>query len=824
MTKPCYYTFFSDECPSPLQASMMQSSSGGSASVASSQQGAAKQKFNPSTSGVPHFISKQEKERLKLNSKKTVSLAFIGMGNDNAMDIVNQILKKPVFYEKRKSSSKQSTGENFVLLNNVVNSGLSASDQSTSQPRKQHQVSIDSFHDVDQDRVYLFADLMQKPEHCKTFVEQFLPQKMSNIAQTNLGYQNILSPNTNHSFDIEHSIDYERVLQTLLFLFQTCHMIFFVLPSSQANGTVCSSLHHNLLSLLRTIQISKQYINSKVLDVIHQEKMPVSENSTMNMITTILGSPVMSSLYSPGRVLPVISFIFVQKRNQWNKVQSMCEQQHLNQNEDSNEYMLNRMQNGVENQVRNHILKKGKLSGVDSNKTPLFMLDPQTCTFVIVEPEEASEPSPYSTKVSLEQSRRAIFSLSDSGDVDNQKLRTLKPKKPSDKSGYLGVSKVFAFIQKQLDYFLKQMQTGKRFILPTSLNWYQATFAFEELFSLNNEELQKVLVEKCKDIIHPNFSFSDKRCSHAFKMATENFVQKVPTVQSSNTKVMELVNESISKYKTFACGYFTQYYNQQLQSFLQANTPKAAQVQQSKSILYQFYPNSPISHFTIQKLGDYNSLCGRNGSIRRENQIINFIQVHVLPRDKYQKRKKKKSNQEVEISSPDVTASNPQVSETLWIAFEYETPRKDCALTLDQLTQLYKQAHPQEATASVLDMIQKTNIPLFLPSHWFSHDKKSQARLKQVIIGIPDVDIPNNVIFSPKITVPVKQEATTSTTTNTAPSASTTKTFPLCHIKQGIVLGRNQFLNISFEYDSNQLNNYEDLTLLALSGNSIQIA
>ncbi|EFC39062.1 predicted protein [Naegleria gruberi] len=825
--KPCYYTFFSDDCTSPLQ------------------QQPSKSKFpsSPNSSGsggsVPHFISKQEKERLKLNAKKTVSLAFIGMGNHKAIDITNQVLKKQVFYDKTKTNtvpnnqptntSTKSTSENsgFVILNNVVNSNIS--DQQGSTPRKQHQISIDSYHDVDQNKVYLFADLMQTPEHCKTFTEQFLPYKMSTVGQTNSGYQNILTPNTNHSFDLEHAIDFERVLQTLLFLFQTSHMIFFILPSSQNSGSVCSSLHQNLLSLFRVLQISKQYVNSKVLDVIHQEKSqttptnPTNENPTMKMINTILTSPVMLSLYSPGRVLPVISFIFVQERENWNKMASLCEQQKLNVDDELDEYMLNRMQNGVENQVRNHILKKGKFSGVDSIKTPLFMMDPNTCTFVIVEPED-SEISPFGTKVSLEHSRKALFSLSDISDSEALQKSSInsrahhKSKKPSDsaqsRETYIGVNKIAGFIQKQLDYFTKQMQAGKRFILPTSLNWYQATFAFEELFSLNNEELQKILVDKTKDIIHPNFSFSDKRCSHAFKIATDHFLQKVQASQSTNAKMIELVNETISKYKTFACGYFSSHYNQQLQTFLQANTPKPSQTQPQKFVPYQFVTGCPISQISIQKIGDYTSMNGRNGAIRRGNQIINFIQVHtMLSRDRYQKRKKKKPTNNQEY------AQDTEGNDTFLIAFEYETPRKEYVLNLDQLTQLFKQTHPTEGLVSALDMIQKTSIPLFLPSNWFLSDKKgSFARLKQITIGIPDADLTNTITFSPKISVPVKQEGPTPATTIVAP-----KIFPLCNIKQGIVFGRNQFLTIDIDYDSNQLNNYEDVTQLFLYSNSIQI-
>ncbi|KAG2374917.1 hypothetical protein C9374_010291 [Naegleria lovaniensis] len=796
--KPCYYTFFSDDGNSPLQNL-----------AATSKQSKFSSPNLGGSSSIPHFISKQEKDRLKLNSKKTVSLAFIGMGNENAMEITNQILRKAIFSDKRKDS----LGTSHHQQSGSEGSSSFPQDH----PKKHHQISIDSYHDVDQERVYLFADLMQKSEHCKTFVEQFLPSKISHASQTNNGYQNILQPNTNHAYDLEHYVDYERVLQTLLFLFQTCHMIFFILPTSQVNGSVCSNLHQNLLSLFRTLQISKQHINSKILDI-HQEKAASSENPTMNMITTILGSGVMSSLYSPGRVLPVISFIFVQEKSQWDKMILEYQNRKENTFEDVGEYMINRMQTSIENQVRNHILKKGKFSGTDVIKTPLFMLDPQTCTFVIVN-KEASESSSFSTKVSLDQARKALFSLSELSEIETKKTNkpaSNKSKKQQDSQSesYVGVSKVVNFIQKQIDYFIKQMQAGKRFILPTSLNWYQATFAFEELFSLNNDDLQKVLVEKTKDIIHPNFFFSDKRCSHALKLATDNFAQKLPTTQTSNAKILELVNDSITKYNTFACGYFTQHYYQQLQTFLQSNTPKAITTQQSNLIPYQFYPNCPVSQMTVQKIGDFGSMSGRNGAFRRGNQIINFIQVHtMLSRDRY-KRKKKKLAQDQDSEGND----------TFLVAFEYETPRKDYVLSLDQLCQLYKQTYPQEA-ASALEMIQKTNIPLFLPSNWFLTEKKSSiARLKQITLGIPDVDLTSTFTFSPKIFVtPKPQDSTPGTSTATNPSNTQPKIYPLYHVKQGITFGRNQFVTIVLDYDSLQLNNYEDPTQILLQAGSIQI-
>ena len=185
--------------------------------------------------------------------------------------------------------------------------------------------------------------------------------------------------------------------------------------------------------------------------------------------------------------------------------------------------------------------------------------------------------------------------------------------------------------------------------------------------------------------------------------------------------------------------------------------------------------------------------------------LYKFIQCSL---EKDTREKKKKSSQEVEND----------VNDTFLVAFEYETPRKEYVLTLDQITQLYRQTYPQEA-ASALEMIQKTNIPLFLPSNWFLTDKKSvHARLKRITIGIPDSDLSNTFVFSPKILVTPKQDSSSTLNTTLAP-----KSFPLYHVKQGILFGRNQFLTVQLDYDSIQLNNYEDVTQIFLQSGSIQI-
>ncbi|KAL9645226.1 hypothetical protein ABK040_002427 [Willaertia magna] len=942
--KKCYYTFFSDEFPSPLQpnaATINTSSSGlttSSFTSNGSNTGSGQIKFNNTSGNIgglktfsnannplsssstnpnnsntassystpPHFISKQEKERLRLNFKKTVSIAFIGMGNDKALDITNQILKRPIFKREMKSTgikkeqqqasldtsattstssptlhsstnsgnASNNSTEGFVLVGNVMNADkLNRSSSSSTIPnnnstnqssnnteniKKKHPVTIDSYHDVEQGRIYLYADIMQKPEHCKTFIEQFLSQK---IEQT-INNPNLF-PTNNYCFDLEQALDYERILHTLLFLFQTCHMIFFITPTSQVAGTVCSNLHQSLLTLFRVLQISKNYVNSKILDLIHSGTLPVNDNNpTMNMINTILGSGVMSSLYSPGRVLPVISFIFVHERIQFNRMVETCQKQNQNKSiEDINEYLLNRLQSSLENQVRNQILRKGKFSGIDNTKTPLFMLDPQTCTFVIVEPQDVNEAASFNKRKELNQTRNVLFSLSkmnlnnndqqqDSNSIYYPKATSSPFKKPSneikklsDEASYLFISKVSSFIQKQHEYFLKQMQVGKRFILPYSLHWYQATFAFEELFSLDNQELQKALLEKSKEAIHPNLSFSEKRCKQAFNIVKEQFLQKVNNPQM---KVVDLANETITRYNSFACGFFNSYYQQELQSFLKPYTSKtdANQNQGKHNLPYPFTQGSPILFITIDKAGEYNTILStsssslssttssesggnnsvnNNGTIKIANQLVNLIEVHLLPKEKFSSPKKKKKK----FTKLEEVNSSSNVIDSLWIGFEYETPRKNCFLTFEQLALLYKQQY-HSTELNPLEMILKTNIPLFLPSNWFIVDKRaSVARLKQIIIGVPDINnLPFLVTFSPKISAPSIQQVDSTVGTNTSvPNTQSTgnRVFGLSQIKNGISISKNQFVVVELEYDSSQLSNYNDLTSLQLLGGSIQL-
>jgi hypothetical protein len=111
----------------------------------------------------------------------------------------------------------------------------------------------------------------------------------------------------------------------------------------------------------------------------------------------------------------------------------------------------------LENQVR-AILKRGKLSGTDNIRTPLLMIDPTRCAFVL--------------------------ELDSTNENDTIQLTKFKE-----------------HLERQFDYFTRQMQTGKRYVLPTSFNWYHACFALEA-FDFNDD--------KIKNLINPDWQFSEK--------------------------------------------------------------------------------------------------------------------------------------------------------------------------------------------------------------------------------------------------------------------------------------------------------------------------
>lgn len=56
-------------------------------------------------------------------------------------------------------------------------------------------------------------------------------------------------------------------------------------------------------------------------------------------------------------------------------------------------------------------------------------------------------------------------------------------------------------MERQFEYFSRQMLSGKRYILPTSYNWYHACFALET-FDWNEE--------KARSLINPDWQFSEK--------------------------------------------------------------------------------------------------------------------------------------------------------------------------------------------------------------------------------------------------------------------------------------------------------------------------
>jgi hypothetical protein len=184
------------------------------------------------------------------------------------------------------------------------------------------------------------------------------------------------------------------------------------------------------------LQLTKQNLNANLLT--HLANHPLTQSLKFN------------SLYSVGRVLPVLSIIWITE----------------------NGGNIEKLTINLENQVR-AILKRGKLSGTDNTRTPLVMIDPTRCAFVL----------------ELEPKNEEIGLLG----IDDRKESS------TDLASQL--IKFREHLDRQFDYFTRQMQTGKRYVLPNSFNWYHACFALES-FDWNDD--------KTRNLINPDWQFSEK--------------------------------------------------------------------------------------------------------------------------------------------------------------------------------------------------------------------------------------------------------------------------------------------------------------------------
>ena len=324
------------------------------------------------------------------------------------------------------------------------------------------------------------------------------------------------------------------------------------------------------LRMFRILQLAKQHANSALL----------SHLGSSIFTNDLKFSP----LYSPGRVLPVVAFLFFQKRTEWNAIKNQVSDM-------DNRGILDQMQKALESQVR-AILKKGRFAGTDNTRNPLLMVDPSKCAFVVVEPE-----SQYGSKEFMTDFTSMMFSFSTIEEQHTvsshpQKVfyaramnsSTKKPTYPQIMQDTMyNMEDVRDFLKKQYDYFKKQMHSGKRYVLPSSFNWYHATFAFEEFMCVKasgskREEILRIdmELEKVKPFINPDWQFSENRCSQALNLVKEQFgtdecVMRMMTLS-------EYIDQAIHTFDIYASGPYQEKFKQQLISELTAfHTQKRSQ-------------------------------------------------------------------------------------------------------------------------------------------------------------------------------------------------------------------------------------------------------
>ncbi len=190
----------------------------------------------------------------------------------------------------------------------------------------------------------------------------------------------------------------------------------------------------DLVRLLGILQVAKQNTNQLFLNYLTQ-----SHWSHESQLT---------SLYSPGRILPVVSFLFTVKKDEFELLKSKYKTW--------DDYsMLEKLHYSLENQVR-MILKKGKFTGIDSSKAPLIMLDPASCVLVAVERTQETDP--------FEQFKKVFTSvLHCTDEMLIQSHVAGKAVSLDVKNALESVKPIHDFIDRQFDYFSKQMQSGKKY-------------------------------------------------------------------------------------------------------------------------------------------------------------------------------------------------------------------------------------------------------------------------------------------------------------------------------------------------------------------------
>jgi hypothetical protein len=506
---------------------------------------------------------------------------------------------------------------------------------------------IDSYHDTENGTIYLYLSTALHLTNVLNVYSKTNSKGEDDLFKGELAYQ---------LDDREY-----QMTKALLFMFHTCHIINFI--------TADRRFDLKLPRLLRTLQLTKQTMNQSILN--HLSTHPLTHSLKFN------------SLYSVGRVLPVFNIIWVGIRNNIEKVSA-----------------------NLEIQVR-AILKRAKLSGTDNTRTPLVMIDPTRCVFIL-DLEEQPEP------------------------MGLLGLENITRDKTSPESTQL--VKFKEHIARQFDYFSRQMQTGKRYVLPSSFNWYHACFALES-FDWNDE--------KIRSFINPDWQFSENRCAQAFQLVKDQFAQ----IQDQYTTTAALTTAATLTFDAYACGPYQEIYRKKTADEFKNVKLVTTSEQPSMKLIGDRYPvfpvtsNMPIIEFYIHSTKDdpeslsREGICLPNVEIMVDEVINDDVGVAKLLRA---------------MASYDEGTVKKTVKKKIYIGYEYDTNQKKFFLTNDILAAYLKYKKNDKKKNEKANLI-ISDIPLQIPSHFFTKEKSSTTLAQMICIYVYTPNIDTTVVFAPRI-------------------------------------------------------------------------
>eukprot|EP00756_Hemistasia_phaeocysticola_P052485 Hpha_TRINITY_DN27727_c0_g1::TRINITY_DN27727_c0_g1_i1::g.157149::m.157149 len=245
-------------------------------------------------------------------------------------------------------------------------------------------------------------------------------------------------------------------LRGLLYVFSVCHVVLIVNRGLQVDL--------GLFRLLRLLHTMKQ--------------------SMLHAFKDLSGDAAwgygFASRNSPARLLPIVGFVFAARRN--DPALQVAEQ---------------RLEAQVRSFARASHLSGSHASAERDGVTPLMMLDPQRCAFVVCQPFSAVESS--------QQLRLCLLSGERRTDRDR-----------GGAAGVRGVGPLREFIGRQQNYLLRQAD------LPTAEQWAKEQAHVDTLTRLDNKLMlpDRPVIEhgafrRLPQMLNPLYKFSYQRCVHA---------------------------------------------------------------------------------------------------------------------------------------------------------------------------------------------------------------------------------------------------------------------------------------------------------------------